>query len=71
MEATNYTITSITETTAQDAQLRVVRAKLVKYMVGTDGPFTLVAAPGNDDPAQIRAALQNAANAIAQLRTGG
>jgi hypothetical protein len=70
MNTPAYTIVSISEGTTVNAQRQAVYTKLIKYMVGTDGPFTYTVPPGMDTPAQIAAALTTAAANIAAIRGG-
>ena len=63
-----YRILTIQATTAADDYGNIVRTKLIKYMVGVDGPFTYVVPIGQDTPNQIQAALLKEAQSIAALR---
>jgi hypothetical protein len=53
MAAQLYTIQIITAGTTQDVTGRIVRTKNVRFMVGDDGPFTLVIPPEDDSPEGI------------------
>jgi hypothetical protein len=63
-------IGGITASTTNDEFGRVVRVKLVKYLVNEDGPFTLVVTPDIDNQAGITAALNEQAATLIALRKG-
>lgn len=63
-----YTIQQIREGTTTDQNGRIILTKVIKYMVGNDGPFTLTVPPGQNNAAQIAAMLQAAANEVIALR---
>lgn len=63
-----YTIQSVGESTALDQTGRVVRTTQVKYMVGNDGPFTLIVPPDKNTPPQIAALLAAKAKDVMDIR---
>ena len=65
-----YQIGSITAGAKFDNFGRVVRTKLIKYMVGGDGPFTLEVLPADDTAERIQSLLQAEAGKIIAIRAG-
>jgi hypothetical protein len=65
---TGATIVSITEGTKFDPRGTVVRTKIVRYMVGTDGPFTLEVEPQNDSVDYMAAEINKQVARVAALR---
>lgn len=64
-----YRIQSITSGTVADTQGRIVRTKLIKFMVGDDGPFTWVAPFDRQTPDLIAQDLTSEANDVMRLRS--
>jgi len=63
-----YTIQAILPGTTQGPDGRVVRTKNIRFMVGTDGPFTITIPPDKDTPEGIKALLVKYANDVQSIR---